>query len=105
MPIGDISRSGFEPRMGSVQPTTKNALAGLGTRFRSSRRLRICVSIAVVVLLAAGCASGSIASQPTSAGGHIDPARDRERNCAIIGERVHRGDGRLRVSGRIGDRY
>jgi len=73
MPTGSRFWRGFEPRMGSAQLTTKNTLAGLGARFRSSRRLRTWASIAVVVLLVAGCTSGSTAPQVTSAGATTTP--------------------------------
>jgi hypothetical protein len=68
MPIGSRSRLGSEPRMGSASLHTDKALDGLVARFLSSPRLRVWASVAVVVLLVAGCASGSTAPQGTSAG-------------------------------------
>src|ERR1035437_3746664 len=65
MPIGSGSRRGFEPRVGSASLPTDNSLAGLGGPFRSSRRLYAWTSIAVVVLLAAGCASASTSQLPS----------------------------------------
>src|ERR1035437_11038169 len=65
MPMGSASRHGVEPSVGSGQ---LKALASLLIRCRPGRGLRTWASIAVVVLLAAGCASGSTASPPSSAG-------------------------------------
>jgi hypothetical protein len=71
MPIDNRSRRGFEARVGSASLATKMEVAGLVARFRSSPRTW--ASIAVVVLLAAGCASGSTAPQVTSAGATSTP--------------------------------
>jgi len=73
MPIDRRSWRGFELRVGSAAPATKNALAGLVARFRSSPRLRVWASVAVIVLLAAGCSSGSTAPQVTSSGATSTP--------------------------------
>jgi len=73
MPIGNRSRRGFEPGVGSASPATKKVLAGLVARFRSSPRLRTWASVAVVVLLVAGCTSGSTASRATAAGATSTP--------------------------------
>ena len=59
--------------MRSASLPTDKARAGLVDRFRSSPQFRTWASIVVVVLLVAGCASGSTAPQVTSAGATTTP--------------------------------